>query len=116
MATTSPEVALKGALVSAGRYKGWGFGLMAELLAAGMTGPVNSLDIGRLKLLDGPPHGLGQFYILMDPGIYRDDFADRFARVATAVAARDGVRIPGADRKALDVADALWASALTLAA
>jgi len=32
--TTDPEAALGGALVSAGGYKGWGFGLMVELLAA----------------------------------------------------------------------------------
>ena len=36
--TTDPEAALAGSLVSMGGYKGWGFGLMAELLAAGMTG------------------------------------------------------------------------------
>ena len=56
------------------------FGLMAELLAAGMTGSVNSLDVGGLKLPDGEPHGLGQFYILLDPAVHSDHFADRFAR------------------------------------
>lgn len=117
--TTDPEAALKGALVSAGGYKGWGFGLMAELLAAGMTGSVNSLDVGGLKLPDGPPHGLGQFYILMDPGTYHAGFADRFARVADAVAAQEGARIPGTNRQAMesvDVPDALWDLVLTLSA
>ena len=117
-ATTDPEAALKGALVSAGGYKGWGFGLMVELLAAGMTGSVNSLDVGGLKLPDGPPHGLGQFYIIMDPGTYGPDFTDRFTRVAEAVAAQENARIPGADRKemdVIDVPDALWDSVLKLA-
>ena len=116
--TTDPDAALKGALVSAGGYKGWGFGLMAELLAAGMTGSVNSLDVGGLKLPDGAPHGLGQFYILMDPGTYDDAFAARFARVADAVAAQEGARLPGADRHVMtdvDVPDALWTSVLALA-
>ena len=109
--TTDPEAALKGALVSAGGYKGWGFGLMAELLAAGMTGSVNSLDVAGLKVPEGKPHDLGQFYILMDPGTYHDGFADRFTRVAEAVAAQEGARIPGADRHIMtevDVPDALW--------
>ncbi len=109
--TTDPEAALKGALVSAGGYKGWGFGLMAELLAAGMTGSVNSLDVAGLKVAEGKPHDLGQFYILMDPGTYHRGFADRFARVAEAVAAQEGARIPGADRQEMtevDVPDALW--------
>ena len=109
--TTDPEAALKGALVSAGGYKGWGFGLMVELLAAGMTGSVNSLDVKGLKLPDGKPHDLGQFYFLIDPTTHGDHFADRFARVADAVAAQEGARIPGANRKEMtevDVPDALW--------
>jgi len=117
--TTDPDAALQGALVSAGGYKGWGFGLMVELLAAGMTGSVNSLDVAGLKLADGAPHDLGQFYILMDPGTYHDGFADRFARVAEAVAAQEGARIPGADRHVMtevDVPDALWSQVLRLSA
>lgn len=110
-ATTDPEAALRGALVSAGGYKGWGFGLMAELLAAGMTGSVNSLDVGGLKLPDGKPHGLGQFYILLDPAVHSDHFADRFARIADAVDAQEGARLPGTDitgMETVDVPDALW--------
>ena len=115
--TTDPDAALGGALVSAGGYKGWGLGLMVELLAAGMTGSVNSLDVKGLKLPDGPPHGLGQFYILLDPATYGDDFSDRFARVADVVAAQDGARLPGAHRRAMDVIDVpdtLWQSVQTL--
>lgn len=115
--TTDPEAALAGALVSAGGYKGWGLGLMVELLAAGMTGSVNSLDVGGLKLPDGPPHGLGQFYLLMDPATYSDAFFDRFARVAEAVEAQEGARIPGASRREMDtvpVPDALWESVIAL--
>ena len=117
--TTDPEAALKGALVSAGGYKGWGFGLMVELLAAGMTGSVNSLDVAGLKVAEGKPHDLGQFYILMDPGTYHADFGARFARVAEAVAQQEGARIPGANRQAMtevDVPDALWDLVLTLSA
>jgi len=117
--TTDPEAALNGALVSAGGYKGWGFGLMAELLAAGMTGSVNSLDVAGLKVAQGNPHDLGQFYILMDPGTYHADFSARFARVAEAVAAQEGARIPGADRYIMtevDVPDALWQQVLRLSA
>ncbi|MEL6684383.1 MAG: Ldh family oxidoreductase [Pseudomonadota bacterium] len=117
--TTDPEAALKGALVSAGGYKGWGFGLMAELLAAGMTGSVNSLDVAGLKVAEGQPHDLGQFYILMDPGAYHAEFGARFVRVAEAVAQQEGARIPGADRHVMtevDVPDALWELVLKLSA
>jgi len=114
--TTDPEAALGGALVSAGGYKGWGFGLMAEVLAAGMTGSVNSLDVSGLKLAEGNPHDLGQFYILMEPSA---DFAARLTRVADAVAAQDGARIPGQNREPMgeiDVPDALWTASRALSA
>ncbi len=116
--TTDPEAALAGSLVSVGGYKGWGFGLMAEVLAAAVTGSVNSLDVGGLKLPDGAPHGLGQFYLLIDPTVHGDAFGARMARVVDAVSEQTGARIPGANRAETDtvqVADALWdkLSALT---
>lgn len=109
--TDDPEAALNGALLSTGGYKGWGLGLMVELLAAGMTGSVNSLDVVGLKLPDGAPHNLGQFYVLLDPMTHGDSFQARLARVAEAVEAQDGARIPGASRRLFDpvnVPDALW--------
>lgn len=115
--TTDPAEALKGGLVSAGGYKGWGLGLLVEVLAAGMTGGVNSLDVKGLKLPDGPPHDLGQYYLLIDPGL-SGDFAARFARLAEAIAAQEGARIPGANRRVMtevDVPDALWAQVSALA-
>ena len=116
--TTDPAAALNGALVSAGGYKGWGFGLMAEIMAAALTGSVNSLDVTGLKLPDGPPHDLGQFYILIDHATHGDHLASRFARIAEAAAQQEGTRIPGADRRIMDtvaVPDALWSLCLRLA-
>ncbi|WP_347310461.1 Ldh family oxidoreductase [Defluviimonas sp. SAOS-178_SWC] len=115
--TTDPEAALSGALLSSGGHKGWGFGLMAELLAAGMTGGRNSLDVKPLKAPEGPPHDLGQFYILIDPATSRD-FAARFARLAEAIAADEGARLPGArveGEETAEVPDPLWQSVLSLA-
>jgi (2R)-3-sulfolactate dehydrogenase (NADP+) len=116
--TTDAAAALKGSLVSTGGYKGWGFGLMAEVLAAAVTGSVNSLDVGAIKAPEGAPHGLGQFYLLIDPGTYSDAFDDRLARIVDAVSEQPGARIPGAIRAEADtvqVADPLWEklSALT---
>jgi (2R)-3-sulfolactate dehydrogenase (NADP+) len=115
--TTDPEAALRGALVSAGGYKGWGFGLMAEVLAAALTGSVNSLDVGGLKLADGAPHGLGQTYLLIEPGVWGAQFGARIARVFEAVEAQEGARIPGSDRvamEAVEVPDALWSLVMGL--
>src|SRR6056297_3045211 len=112
--TTDPEAALAGSLVSMGGYKGWGFGLMAELLAAGMTGSRAGPDIGPLKAPEGAPHDIGDYYLLIDPGV-SGAFHDRFARIAEAVAQDEGARIPGAARRTADPADvdeAAWALTL----
>jgi (2R)-3-sulfolactate dehydrogenase (NADP+) len=115
--TTDPEAALSGALQSAAGPKGWALGLMVEAFAAGLTGSVNSLDVKGLKAAEGPPHDLGQFYILIDPGAHDPGFADRLAQVADAIAEDPGVRIPGVPRRRLDpvdVPDALWERTLAL--
>jgi (2R)-3-sulfolactate dehydrogenase (NADP+) len=117
-ATTDPGAALSGALLPAAGHKGWALGLMVEAFAAGLTGSVNSLDVKGLKAAEGPPHDLGQFYVLIDPGAHDSAFAARIARVAEVVADEPEVRIPGVPRRHLDpvdVPDALWAKAQSLA-
>jgi (2R)-3-sulfolactate dehydrogenase (NADP+) len=92
---------------------------MVEAFAAGLTGSVNSLDVKGLKAAEGPPHDLGQFYVLIDPGAHDPAFAARIARVAEAIADEPEVRIPGVPRRHLDpveVPDALWAKTQSLAA
>ncbi|MEQ8293111.1 MAG: Ldh family oxidoreductase [Roseovarius sp.] len=115
--TTDPEAALGGSLVSMGGYKGWGFGLMAELLAAGMTGSRAAPDIAPLKAPEGEPHDIGDYYLLIDPGM-SGAFHDRFARIAGMVAMDEGARIPGAGRQGADpveVDNAAWHQAKALA-
>jgi len=115
--TTDPAAALGGSLVSMGGYKGWGFGLMAELLAAGMTGGVVSRDVKPLKAPEGPPHDLGQYYMLMDPGA-SPAFFDRLEQVAAGVALDEGARMPGQGKEQMDpvpLEEAVWAQTLSLA-
>ena len=92
--TTDPEAALNGSLVSMGGYKGWGFGLMAELLAAGMTGGVVSRNVNPLKAPEGSPHDLGQYYLLVDPDC-SPEFYDRLGQVIEGVMLDEGARMPG---------------------
>lgn len=116
--TTDPNEALKGSLVSTGGYKGFGFGLMAEILAAAVTGSVNSLDVAGLKLPNGAPHDLGQFYLLIDPTTFSGDvFWDRLARVSDAVSEQEGARLPGTGKQLKDRVDldsSVWSQALGL--
>lgn len=116
--TTDPDAALKGSLVSMGGYKGWGFGLMAELLAAGMTGSRAGVDLGPLKAPEGAPHDIGDYYLIMDPEVSGGAFFDRLAQVSNAVAQDDGARMPGQARMVSDpvaVDPDAWALAQRLA-
>ena len=115
--TTDPEEAITGSLISMGGYKGWGFGLMAELLAAGLTGGVVSRDVKPLKALEGPPHDLGQYYLLMDPGV-SGEFFKRLQQVDGAVALDKGARMPGQgkhEQDPVELEDTVWELTLTLA-
>ncbi|MBT8459170.1 MAG: Ldh family oxidoreductase [Boseongicola sp.] len=116
-ATTDPEAALKGSLLSAGGAKGWGIGAMVEILAAGLTGGRLSQDVKPLKAPEGDPHDLGQVFILIDPGT-SPDFADRLAGLVAGVEADGRGRLPGYGRKPLEavaVPDALWTACESLA-
>lgn len=116
--TTDPHAALKGTLVSTGGYKGYGFGLMAEILAAAVTGSVNSLDVKGLKLPDGAPHNLGQFYFLLDPvSVSGNLFWERLARLSDAVGEQENARLPGANRQLpneVSIDSTLWELAQSL--
>jgi (2R)-3-sulfolactate dehydrogenase (NADP+) len=116
--TSEPAEALAGSLVSAANHKGWALGLLVEFLAAGLTGSVNSLDVRGLKAENGPPHDLGQFYILIDPNAHASTLADRVARLADEIGRDPEVRIPGSRNRrpdAVEVPPALWANAQQLA-
>ncbi|WP_299656524.1 Ldh family oxidoreductase [uncultured Tateyamaria sp.] len=116
-ATTDPTAALAGSLVSMGGYKGWGFGLMAELLTAGMTGGILSRDVHPLKAPDGPPHDLGQYYVLIDPST-SGAFMDRLEQFKAFLAEDSAGRMPGQHRDLADPVDvdpAAWAQAQELA-
>ena len=115
--TTDPEAAIKGSLVSMGGHKGWGFGLMAELLAAGLTGGVVSQDVKPLKAPEGPPHDLGQYYLLMDPGV-SGEFFERLQQVEGAIVLDKGARMPGQGKREQDpveLDETVWELTLTLA-
>lgn len=115
--TTDPDAAIKGSLVSMGGYKGWGFGLMAEVLAAALTGSVLSRDVKPLKAPEGAPHDLGQYYLLIDPTT-ASDFGDKIRALADHIAQDEGARMPGQNKVAMDPVDVgedTWQLITTLA-
>ena len=117
--TTNPDAALEGSLVSAGGYKGYGIGLMVEILASALTGSNRSVDVPPLKAPIGEPHNLGQFYIVIDPSAYADqDFYAHLESLARSIADQPGARLPGQrspEVDSADVEDDVWQTAQRLA-
>ena len=117
--TTDPKKALEGSLVSAGGYKGYGLGLMVEVLAGALTGSLLSTEIPPLKAPEGPHHDIGQFYLVIDPASFAGDgFWDRLDAIGAAVDAQPGARLPGsrrADVTSVELEDSVWQSIQALA-
>ena len=105
--------------MSAGGYKGYGIGLLVEVLAGALTGCRLSVDVPPLKSPEGEPHDLGQFYVVIDPDSYSGrTFHDRLAALAESISSQEGARLPGAGRRPsdpVDVEDSVWTLVTELA-
>ena len=111
--TTNAKDALEGSLLSTGGYKGYGLGLMAELLAGALTGSRLSVEVPPLKTPEGEPHDLGQFYVVIDVEAYDDRFLQRVEKLADVIESQPGARLPGANIPTPDeveVEDVLWST------
>ncbi len=117
--TTNAKAALEGSLQSMGGYKGYGIGLMVEVLAAALTGTNLSTDVPPLKTPEGAPHDLGQFYVLIDPNSFSGPvFTEKIAAMVAAVEAQEGARLPGRSLRHIDpvpVNPAVWDTVCGLA-
>lgn len=99
--TTDPAAALKGTMVPSGGYKGFGVGLLVEVLAAGLSGANLGIDAAPFAGTAGGPPRTGQCFIAIDPGTFSGDaFATRIADLCRAIEAQNGARLPGSAKKA----------------
>ena len=69
--TTDAKIALKGALQPIGGAKGAALALMVEVLAVALTGAAFSSEASSFFDAEGPPPGVGQLLIAIDPGRLR---------------------------------------------
>ncbi|WGH78546.1 Ldh family oxidoreductase [Jannaschia ovalis] len=120
--TTDPEAALAGTMVPAGGAKGAALALMVEVMAAALTGANLAGEASSLFDAAGDPPGLGQVIIAIDPGAASGGaYAATLERLAAAIEADDGARLPGANRMAkrarteIEVGDAALADLRALA-
>lgn len=115
--TANPKAGLAGGLAPLGGAKGFGLGLMVEVLAAGLTGGNWAYEAPMFGDNVGPPPSVGQIIIAMLPANFGPvDYETRLETMLTELSGRDGVRIPGqrrfakrkqAEQEGVDVPDAL---------
>jgi (2R)-3-sulfolactate dehydrogenase (NADP+) len=97
--TTDPERGLAGSMAPAGGYKGFGQGLIVEVMCAALAGARRGPEMGSFMARDNKPVGCGQFFIALEPEAFS---GGRFARQLTALARsitdQDGARLPNSRR------------------
>ncbi len=97
--TIDPDVALQGSMVPAGGYKGFGVGLMVEILASCLSGAALSKDASPFAGTKGGPPGTGQCFMAFDPGAFSDGFTRQMTDLAAAITEQNGARLAGSRRK-----------------
>lgn len=98
--TLDPAEALRGSMVPAGGHKGFGAGLLVEILASCLSGAVLSKDASPFSGTAGGPPRTGQCFIAFDPSAFSAGFSQQVTNLVAAITAQHGARLPGGRRQA----------------
>ncbi|HEV7247923.1 MAG TPA: Ldh family oxidoreductase [Shinella sp.] len=98
--TLDPAAALKGSMLPAGGHKGFGAGLLVEILASCLSGAVLSKDASPFSGTAGGPPKTGQCFIAFDPSAFSAGFSQQVANLLGAITSQEGARLPGGRRQA----------------
>jgi (2R)-3-sulfolactate dehydrogenase (NADP+) len=99
--TTDPAEGLAGSMAPSGGYKGFGQGLIVEVMCAALTGSLRGPQMGSFMANDGKPIGCGQFFIAIEPDMLSDGaFAGQVTALAKSITAQEGARLPNSRREA----------------
>lgn len=96
--TADAQAAMAGAMLPFGGTKGANVALLVEIFAAVLTGAALSRDVQPYAAVEGPPPGVGQFFLACDPAAFAPGFAERLAALVAGITAEAGLRLPG-DRR-----------------
>lgn len=99
--TTDPHKGLAGSMAPAGGYKGFGQGLIVEVMCAALTGSNRGPEMGSFMVNDGKPIGCGQFFMALAPNVFSGGAFNRQIKALTkSILSQQGARLPNARREA----------------
>jgi (2R)-3-sulfolactate dehydrogenase (NADP+) len=99
--TTDAARGLDGSMAPSGGYKGFGQGLIVEIMCAALTGANRGPQMGSFMANDGKAVGCGQFFIAIDPDAFSGGaFARQVTALVKSVVSQDEARMPNARRAA----------------
>jgi (2R)-3-sulfolactate dehydrogenase (NADP+) len=99
--TTDPIKGLAGSMAPSGGYKGFGQGLMVEVMCAALAGGLRGPQMGSFMDNDGRMIGCGQLFIAINPAKFSGPhFAKQISGLVKSITAQEGARLPNARREA----------------
>ena len=99
--TTDAARGLDGSMAPAGGHKGFGQGLIVEVMCAALAGANRGPQMGSFMANDGKPIGCGQFFIAIDPDAFSGGaFARQVTALVKSITGQEGARMPNARRAA----------------
>lgn len=99
--TTEPAQALAGVMLPMGDAKGAALALLVEVLAGGVAGANFSYEASSFFTAGGPPPGVGQLLIALDPRAFNSAVGTRLAELVHRIEQVPGARVPGHQRQEL---------------
>ena len=98
--TTNAQQALKGTMAPSGGYKGFGTGLLVEILTACLAGGNLGTQASSFAGEDGGPPSTGQFFIAIDPEKFNPNYTNSIKALIDSISSQEGARLPGSKRQA----------------
>jgi (2R)-3-sulfolactate dehydrogenase (NADP+) len=96
--TTDANEALKGTMAPSGGYKGFGVGLLVEIMAACLGGGNLGTQASSFANDVGGPPATGQFFMAFNPSMFNKNFNTQINQLLNSIEEQEGARIPGSSR------------------
>jgi|SRR5210317_106339 len=96
--TTDAALGLRGAQLPLGGAKGFGLGLMVDILGGVLSGGNCSYEASMFSTEEGGPPNVGQTIIALDPNFFATGFVEHLERMLGDLTSGNDVRVPGERR------------------